>query len=210
MSVLPVTRFTQVSKKLLMLVVELIASTSVLVRFTANAQAQWQLVNEASQLNFISTKATHIAESHTFTKLQGSVSDAGQANLTIDLASVETMIPIRNERMGTMLFEIASFPTAKFTAQVDLETFNQLSVGAMKDMALNGELSLRSTTLPLNANVRVIKLDGNRVQVQTLTPAILNANSLSVVGGIEKLRNVAGLPSISHSVPVTFSLIFQQ
>ena len=178
--------------------------------FTANAQAQWQLVNEASQLNFISTKATHIAESHTFTKLQGSVSDAGQANLTIDLASVETMIPIRNERMGTMLFEIASFPTAKFTAQVDLETFNQLSVGAMKDMALNGELSLRSTTLPLNANVRVIKLDGNRVQVQTLTPAILNANSLSVVGGIEKLRSVAGLPSISHSVPVTFSLIFQQ
>ena len=80
----------------------------------------------------------------------------------------------------------------------------------MKDMALNGELSLRSTTLPLNANVRVIKLDGNRVQVQTLTPAILNANSLSVVGGIEKLRSVAGLPSISHSVPVTFSLIFQQ
>ena len=178
--------------------------------FTANAQAQWQLVNEASQLNFISIKATHIAESHTFTKLLGSVNDAGQANLTIDLASVETMIPIRNERMGTMLFEIASFPTAEFTAQVDLEAFNQLSVGATQDMALNGELSLRSTTLPLNTNVRIIKLDGNRVQVQTLKPIILNASSLSVVEGIEKLRNVAGLPSISHSVPVTFSLIFQQ
>ena len=176
--------------------------------FTANAQAQWQLVNEASQLNFISIKATHIAESHTFTKLLGSVNDAGQANLTIDLASVETMIPIRNERMGTMLFEIASFPTAEFTAQVDLETFNQLSVGAIKDMALNGELSLRSTTLPLNTNVRIIKLDGNRVQVQTLKPIILNASSLSVVEGIEKLRNVAGLPSISHSMPVTFNLIF--
>jgi hypothetical protein len=80
----------------------------------------------------------------------------------------------------------------------------------MRDMALNGELSLRSTTLPLTANVRVIKLDGNRVQIQTLKPARLNANSLSVVEGIEKLRNVAGLPSISHSVPVTFSLIFQQ
>ena len=176
--------------------------------FTANAQAQWQLDNEASQLNFISTKATHIAESHTFTKLQGSVNDAGQANLTIDLASVETMIPIRNERMGTMLFEIASFPTAEFTAQVDLEAFNQLSVGATQDMALNGELSLRSTTLPLNTNVQIIKLDGNRVQVQTLKPIILNASSLSVVEGIEKLRNVAGLPSISHSVPVTFNLIF--
>lgn len=178
--------------------------------FTASAQAQWQLVNEASQLNFISTKATHIAESHTFTKLQGSVSDAGHANLRINLASVETMIPIRNERMGTMLFETASFPTAEFTAQVDLETLNQLSVGAMKDVALNGELTLRSTTLPLNANVRIIRLEGNRVQVQTLTPAILNAKSLNVVEGIEKLRDIAGLPSISHSVPITFSLIFQR
>ena len=178
--------------------------------FTANAQAQWQLDNEASQLSFISTKATHTAESHTFTKLQGSVNDAGQANLTIDIASVETMIPIRNERMGTMLFDIAAFPTAKFSAQVDIEAFNKLNVGAMKDMALNGELSLRNATLPLNAYVRVIKLDGNRVQVQTLKPIILKANSLSVIEGIEKLRNIAGLPSISHSVPVTFSLIFQQ
>jgi polyisoprenoid-binding protein YceI len=178
--------------------------------FTANAQAQWQLVSESSQLHFISTKATHIAESHTFTKLQGNVSDAGQATLTIDLASVETMIPIRNERMGTMLFEIAAFPIAKFTAQIDLEAFNKLNVGAMKDMALDGQLSLRSSTLQLKANLRVIKLDGNRVEVQTLKPIILNANSLSIIEGIEKLRNIAGLPSISHSVPVTFSLVFQQ
>jgi len=178
--------------------------------FTANAQAQWQLINESSQLNFVSTKATHIAEAHTFTKLQGSVSDAGKTTLTIDLASVETMIPIRNQRMGAMLFEIATFPTAEFSAQIDLGTLNQLNVGAMQDMLLKGELSLRSTTIPLSANVRVTKLEGNRVQVQTLKPIILNANSLSVVEGIEKLRNVAGLPSISHSVPVTFSLIFRQ
>ena len=120
------------------------------------------------------------------------------------------MIPIRNERMGTMLFKIAAFPTAKFTAQVDLEAVNKLNVGTMKDMALDGQLSLRSSTLQLKANVRVIKLDGDRVEVQTLKPIILNANSLSIIEGIEKLRNIAGLPSISHSVPVTFSLVFQQ
>ena len=177
--------------------------------FTANAQAQWHLVNEASQFNFISTKATHIAESHTFAKLQGSVNEAGQANLTIDLASVETMIPIRNERMATMLFEIASFPTAEFTAQVDLQAVNQLNVGGVTDMALSGVLDLRAKTLPLTASVRVVKLANSRVQIQTLKPIIINAN-LSASEGLEKLRVIAGLPSISHSVPVTFNLVFQQ
>ena len=176
---------------------------------TANAQAQWHLVNEASQFNFISTKATHIAESHTFAKLQGSVNEAGQANLTIDLASVETMIPIRNERMATMLFEIASFPTAEFTAQVDLQAVNQLNVGGATDMALSGVLDLRAKTLPLTASVRVVKLANSRVQIQTLKPIIINAN-LSASEGLEKLRVIAGLPSISHSVPITFNLVFQQ
>ena len=179
------------------------------IGFTANAQAQWHLVNEASQFNFISTKATHIAESHTFTKLQGSVNEAGQANLTIDLASVETMIPIRNERMGTMFVEIASYPTAEFAAQVDIQEVNQLDVGGVTDMALSGVLDLRATTLPLTASVRVVKLANNRVQIQTLKPIIIDAN-LSASEGIERLRVIAGLPSISHSVPVTFSLVFQQ
>jgi polyisoprenoid-binding protein YceI len=190
----------------------LLAMTGLLIStigFTANAQAQWHLVNEASQFNFISTKATHIAESHTFTKLQGSVNGAGQANLTIDLASVETMIPIRNERMGTMFFEIASYPTAEFAAQVDIQEVNQLDVGGVTDMALSGVLDLRATTLPLTASVRVVKLANNRVQIQTLKPIIIDAN-LSASEGIERLRVIAGLPSISHSVPVTFSLVFQQ
>jgi polyisoprenoid-binding protein YceI len=190
----------------------LLAMTGLLIStigFTANAQAQWHLVNEASQFNFISTKATHIAESHTFTKLQGSVNGAGQANLTIDLASVETMIPIRNERMGTMFFEIASYPTAEFAAQVDIQEVNQLDVGGVTDMALSGVLDLRATTLPLTASVRVVKLANNRVQIQTLKPIIIDAN-LSASEGIERLRVIAGLPSISYSVPVTFSLVFQQ
>jgi hypothetical protein len=39
---------------------------------------------------------------------------------------------------------------------------------------------------------------------------VVNANGLELVAGIEALREVAGLPSISYSVPVTFSLTFRR
>lgn len=178
--------------------------------FTANTHAQWQLVNDVSQLNFISTKATHVGEAHTFTQLQGSVNESGLARLSIDLSSVETMIPIRNERMQAMLFTTTAFPTADFSAQVDLENLSQMKVGDVADATLNGQLSFGPATLPLSADVRIIRLHSSSVQIQTLRPVMLNATTLGAAVGVEKLRTAAGLPSISHSVPVTFSLIFKK
>jgi polyisoprenoid-binding protein YceI len=175
---------------------------------TFNAQAQWQLINESSQLNFISTKATHIGEAHQFTALKGSVDNKGKAELTVDLTSVETMIPIRNKRMGSLLFESGQFPTAVFDTQIDLTAVSQLGAGQFKDMNVEGSLTLGNTNFPLIANVRAIKLSEKLMQIQTLKPIMLNAQTLSLAQGVAKLRAVAGLPSISHSVPVSFSLIF--
>ena len=86
-----------------------------LILSSLSAQAAWQLVNESSQLNFISTKASHIAEPHTFDLLSGSIADTGRVQLNIDLASVATGIDIRNERMQTMLFNVVTFPQAEIT-----------------------------------------------------------------------------------------------
>jgi len=46
--------------------------------------------------------------------------------------------------------------------------------------------------------------------VTTVAPIMVDANGLEMVAGIEALREVAGLPSISYSVPVTFSLTFRR
>jgi hypothetical protein len=37
-------------------------------------------------------------------------------------------------------------------------------------------------------------------------PVILNADNYKLAKGIEKLRELASLPSISHAVPVSFYL----
>ena len=77
----------------------------VLLLFSSPAFSDWNLVTEESKLNFISIKASNIAEIHSFKKISGSVKENGEAQLTINLASLETLIPIRNERMGKLLFE---------------------------------------------------------------------------------------------------------
>jgi polyisoprenoid-binding protein YceI len=171
--------------------------------------AQWQLDNAHSNLNFISVKKNSIAEVHQFKQLAGDVSDAGMIHLVIDLASVDTQIDIRNERMKTMLFEIVQFPTAVFDGQVDMSKINALAVGATLDMSVTGKLMLHGKSQDSKVMLHITKLVGNQLQVATKMPIILNADLYDLVGGIEKLREAANLPVIATSVPVTFDLMFK-
>ena len=173
-----------------------------------SAQATWQLVNESSQLNFISTKASHIAETHTFGLLSGSIADTGEAQLNVDLASVATGIDIRNERMRTMLFNVLTFPQAEITTDLDLGEFTSLTGPVVK--TISAKLSLVGQSTQVQGDVLVVPVNDNTVNVTTVAPIVVNANGLELVAGIEALREVAGLPSISYSVPVTFSLTFRR
>ena len=179
-----------------------------LILSSLSAQAAWQLVNESSQLNFISTKASHIAETHTFGLLSGSIADTGEAQLNVDLASVATGIDIRNERMRTMLFNVLTFPQAEITTDLDLGEFTSLTGPVVK--TISAKLSLVGQSTQVHGDVLVVPVNDNTVNVTTVAPIVVNANGLEMVAGIEALREVAGLPSISYSVPVTFSLTFRR
>ena len=178
-----------------------------LILSSLSAQAAWQLVNESSQLNFISTKASHIAETHPLICSRG-IADTGRVQLNIDLASVATGIDIRNERMQTMLFNVVTFPQAEITTDLDLGEFASLTRPMVKP--ISAKLSLVGQSTQVQGDVLVVPVDGNTVNVTTVAPIVVNANGLELVAGIEALREVAGLPSISYSVPVTFSLTFSR
>ena len=184
-------------------------SSLVVAMLASPAFAQWKLDNDASSLNFISVKKANIAEVHHFQKLSGEVSDAGNIHLVIDLSSVETQIPIRNERVKTMLFEIAQFPVAEFDGQIDLSKVSALKVGDYLDMAVNGKLAMHGKTQDAKATLRVVRLKHDRVQVVTKSPIIINADQYDLAAGIDKLREIAGLSEISLAVPVSFALVFQ-
>lgn len=174
------------------------------------ALADWILDNEASSLSYVTTKANAAAEVNRFEYMSGSIDESGAALLEVDLNSVNTLVEIRDERMREILFETGTYPTATATMKVDTESFAGLGVG--KTAVVTGEaiLQLRDSEVSLTASLLVVKLAENRLLVSTNKPLIVNASQVGLLAGIEKLRELAGLPSISPAVPVTFSLIFEQ
>ena len=181
-----------------------------LLLFSSPAFSDWNLVTEESKLNFISIKASNIAEIHSFKKISGSVKENGEAQLTINLASLETLIPIRNERMGKLLFETKIYPSAVFKLEVDLEKILLTEVGKSSEVEYRGMFGLKNKQFPLLVKLKVTRLNDQSFLVSSLEPLLLNADKLGSSNGIESLRAVAGLPSISKSVPVTFSLMFHK
>ena len=182
----------------------------VLLLFSSPAFSDWNLVTEESKLNFISIKASNIAEIHSFKKISGSVKENGEAQLTINLASLETLIPIRNERMGKLLFETKIYPSAFFKLEVDLEKILLTEVGKSSEVEYRGMFGLKNKQFPLLVKLKVTRLNDQSFSVSSSEPLLLNADRLGLSNGIESLRAVAGLPSISKAVSVTFSLMFRK
>ena len=178
------------------------------VLWAAPASAGWILDNDSSRISFVSTKAGMAAEVHGFEAVDGQVDEDGRATITIDLDSVNTAVPIRDERMRTLLFETAENPTATFAASVDMDAVNALESGQETAMVVEGQLMLRGMVVNLTIDMAVARLSDTRVLVASRKPLIINAGQFDLLGGVEKLREVVGLPSISPAVPVSFVLAF--
>jgi polyisoprenoid-binding protein YceI len=178
-----------------------------LISFSAQA-ASWALDEGASSIHFVTVKNAVIAETHEFLAFSGAVV-ADEAAVTIALGSVETLIPIRNERMREMLFEVTSYPEATLTAPVDQAALEALAPGESVEQRLSGALSLKGSTLPLELSVRVSRQGLDAVRVESLGPVMVSAEQLGLATGVEALRAIAGLNSITPMVPVSFSLLFR-
>lgn len=174
------------------------------------ALANWTLVGDDSQLTFVSIKKGKVAEVNFFNELQGSISSDGKAQVSIDLAAVETNIPIRNERMQKLLFETTKYAQATVSADINPNVLRDLQVGETRQQSTGIVLSLHGEEHRQSAQFLVTGLADKRILVVTSAPIILNAADYKLLEGIEKLREVAGLNAISPAVPVTVKLVFAQ
>lgn len=183
-------------------------ATLTLVAF-ANTQAatsQWQVNNSKSQINFTSIKKGSVAEVHHFTEIKGTISESGQVEVTIDLASAETNIAIRNERLMTYLFESDKYPSATISTQISPDSISQLNPGETLRLTHEVSISFHNQTHKQPVSLTVNKLKNNELMIASTQPVIINAADYNLTNGINKLRDLAGLPSISYAVPVTFTL----
>jgi hypothetical protein len=185
-------------KYVLLLVICLTTSVHVL--------AGWVIDPEGSYVGFASVKNDLIAENHSFTQITGAIEDSGDANIVIALASVETLIPIRNDRMQAILFEVVQYPDVTVTANLDLDEFTSLGLGESKTDTILLGVNLHGTDLSKNVLVKVTRSSNNAYEVTSLGPIIIHASQFALSDGLESLRKIAGLQSIDLMVPVTFDL----
>jgi len=181
-----------------------------LLLLAMNAQANYQLDNATSSLNFISVKKNKIGEVHTFKQFNGSINSKGVAEVVVDLSSVQSNIDIRNERLKSMLFETGVFPTAKASAMLDISQLETIKTGQVLAMPIELTLDLHGKSKLIKTSVQVVGLTEGAFLVSTIKPIMLNALDFDLSEGVTKLMEVAKLPSISAAVPVSFSLIFKR
>ena len=174
------------------------------------AKAEWHLDNKDSRLDFVSVKKGNIGEVHHFDTLSGVIRSDGRTAITIDLASVQTWIKIRNERLEKYLFETSKFPTATITTMLDMKQFEHLDVGEQMSTSTEVTLTLHGVSHKVEAGLQIFRLTKNRVLVIPDEIIMLDASAYDLKSGLEKLKELAGLESISTAVPVDFHFVFER
>ncbi len=180
--------------------------------------ALWALDNTASTLSFVSVKSGNVAEAHSFGALEGGLSvksgsagvSDGEVSIRIDLASVNTNIVSRDQRMREHLFETLKFPAAIVQGRIPLADYLALPVGTSVESIQELTLDLHGVKVPFAAEILVSRLSDSRIVVASTKPLVIGAANFGLAAGLEILRELAGLPSISTAVPVSFVLTFNR
>ena len=170
----------------------------------APAHADW-MVQDTSRIGFVSIKNNSIGENNAFQRVSGSISEAGMVAVAIDLTSVETGVGIRNERLQTMLFDVASFPSATVKTTLTPAQVMALRGGGTVTESVALDVSLYGTTVSKTAELLVSVLDDD-VRVTSTQPIMITAQDFGLESGVAALQKIAGLSAISRSIPITVDL----
>lgn len=176
----------------------------------ASGLSALEMDSSRSVLNITSVKNDRFAELFTFDDVTGRIDDAtGKAKISIALDSIDSGIEIRDERMRKYLFNTQEHKTARFAAEVDLQSLESLAAGQQRAVELKGELTLNGHSVPMVFQTQVTRLASGELSVATATPGFIDVTRHKMAPGIGKLRSLAGLNNISLAVPVTFSVVFK-
>ncbi len=176
----------------------------------SEATGPWHLLPAQSHLSFISIKKNTIIETHSFGKLSGAVGVDGVVDINISLDSVETNIDIRNERMRTYLFETDTFPLATISTKIDMASFAAMPIGGRMNFSQDIVVNMHGKSAGFDVDFIVTRLGINKVAVDSRNPVVLDIEDFALQDGVEKLRELASLPSITPAISVNFSLAFER
>ena len=191
---------------ILMLLLTLVIATSCQQHKTSESKsnaAGWIINPDFSSISIITTKNSKISEVSQFKTFSGTINASNYLSVSIDLASLETNIAIRNERIQKHLFQTKIYPTAEIHTQLKPE---DLAVGVH---AISFEVDLHGVSGIVNAEFMVFEQFGNKI-ITLHKPLIIKAETFALESGITTLRKIAKLKSIDFTVPVNLTLSFER
>lgn len=174
---------------------------------TIEPSPTWTLDSANSRVNFISIKKGNIGESHELTDLSGVIIN-NSPSISIRPDSIESHVPIRNERMRELLFETGLYPTIEVNADV-VSQLSDMKSGDSLLATIPASLSMHGVSNTLDLELRISKLNSETLIVSSTQPVIIRAADYNMVDGIVKLSALVNNLSIAESVPVSFSLQFK-
>lgn len=192
--------------------VALLSACSNTPETTVAAASTYRVDAAQSQLQFVTLKsgqagAGGVAEVQKFTRFSGGIDAAGAVVLDIDLASVETGVAIRDERLRTLLFNVPVNPSARFSAKVDPGLLKDLAKGASRDVEAAGQLRLAGQSRDVTAQLRLVRLVDGGLQVSSRSPLVIDLAAFGLKPGVEALREIMGLNFLAASAPVNLTLV---
>ena len=185
-----------------------IISFVTLMAISTASTAGWTLWNQASDLNFVSTVNSSVSEVHSFTNMDGSISENGEAVLKVDLASVETNNALRNKQISKIIFDTKNFQELLISIKLNTDQFASLSVSRPVVMEVNTIITLHGISKEIRATLLVTRLQTGCLLITSLQPIIISLADFGLLDNLEKLRSIAKLDSISNTVPVTINLFY--
>lgn len=169
----------------------------------------WSIDQRTARLAFASVKNDHIAELHRFTEINGTWTDS-KVLISIPVSSLDTLIPIRNERMAEHLLNAAEYPLIEASTSVPPSVVDGLNIGDSMVLELVLTVTIAGQRGQVPAMIQVTKTSDKRILAATVQPVMIASQRFGLSAGIEKLRELAGLTRIDLVVPVTFSVTFVQ
>lgn len=189
-----------------------IISTTILLVFllgllSCSSDKDYKLNDKGSTVSFASIKKQYVVEAAVFNKLTGALSKDGKLSVEIFLDSIETGIPIRDQRLQQIFFVTSKHPSVTIASQINLKKIKAVK-GSMRE-SLDFDLTLNGVTRKFTTEVIIRHLDG-QIIATTIKPIVINANNFEIPADhlIELAKTVGSIP-ISPIVPVSFSIAFK-
>jgi|SRR5690554_2218682 len=185
----------------------MVAATSLAFLSATVAADTWSLDSDNSVLNFVSVKNDHVDETHRFTDIQGEWAN-NKVSIEIPVVSLDTQIPIRNERMLSYLFKSDDYTIVSATGNLEESLLIAMPIGDTLPLSIDLTVYIAGNSESVPAALQITRLQANRFLATTTQPINIDAKAFGLVDGINKLREIAGLERIDYNVPVTFSVQF--